>query len=160
MAALGIDKVTDAMVDDWVATLDALVDLADIEGERVSYLGFSMGTRFGLPFVARAGRRLRCAVLGKFGMTQPPSMPTAIDMASRFRRDAPTITVPLLFHVQWDDELFPRAGQFDLFELLGSPDKQLIAFAGPHGTATPAAVDAWCDFVTRHLWNEPSLEEE
>ena len=24
-----------------------------------------------------------------------------------------TITVPVLFHVQWDDELFPRDGQFE-----------------------------------------------
>jgi hypothetical protein len=72
-------------------------------------------------------------------------------MAPRFERDAPTVKVPVLYHVQWDDELFPRAGQFELFDLLGTPNKRLIAFPGPHGTSTPEAVDAWCAFITRHL---------
>lgn len=151
MAAVGIEQVTDSMVDDWTATLDALVALDLVDGERVGYLGLSMGTRFGLPFVARANRRLRCAVFGKYGMVQPASMPVGIDLAHRFRGDAPAVTLPVLFHVQWDDELFPRAGQFDLFELLGSRDKQLVAFPGPHGATAPAAVTAWCDFVARHL---------
>jgi hypothetical protein len=38
-----------------------------------------------------------------------------------------------------------------LFELLGSRDKQLIAFPGTHRTAAPAAIKAWCEFVTHHL---------
>lgn len=89
MAAIGVDTVTDSMVDDWFASLDALGDLDAIDASRVAYLGFSMGTRFGLPFVAEAGRRLRCAVLGKYGMRQPPTMPAAVNMASRFTRAAP-----------------------------------------------------------------------
>jgi hypothetical protein len=72
-------------------------------------------------------------------------------MAARFARDAPTIHVPVLFHVQWDDELFPRDGQFELFDAIGATDKQLIAFPGPHSTSSPEAVQAWCTFVTRHL---------
>jgi dienelactone hydrolase len=151
MAALGVEKVTDGMVADWSATLDALSNLNTINASRVAYIGFSMGTRFGLPYVAAAGNRLRCAVLGKNGMLQASPMPTAVNMAQRFKQDAPTITVPLLFHVQWDDELFPREGQFELFDLFGAQDKRLIAFPGPHGTATPAAIDAWCAFVTQHL---------
>jgi hypothetical protein len=71
-------------------------------------------------------------------------------MDSRFSQDAPRIKVPVLFHVQWDDELFPRAGEFELFDLLGSPDKRLIAFPGSHGTATPAAIQMWCEFITYH----------
>jgi hypothetical protein len=53
--------------------------------------------------------------------------------------------------VQWDDELFPRDGQFELFDLFGTADKRLIAFPGPHGAAAPDAVQAWCEFVTRQL---------
>jgi pimeloyl-ACP methyl ester carboxylesterase len=108
-----VDKVTDGMVDDWCATVDALGDHDAIDADRVAYFGLSMGTRFGLPYVAAAARRLRCAVgpvLGKYGMRQPLTMPAAVDMAPRFALDAPTITVPVLFHVQWGDELFPRTG--------------------------------------------------
>jgi dienelactone hydrolase len=148
MAAMGVDKVTNGMIDDWGATLDALGQLDGIDATRIAYMGFSMGTRFGLPYVAAAGDCLRCAVLGKNGMRQTSGM---ANMAPRFERDAPTIKLPVLYHVQWDDELFPRDGQFELFDLLGTSDKRLIAFPGPHGTSTPEAVHAWCEFVTRHL---------
>jgi len=147
MAAVGIDKVTDGMIDDWCATLDVLSQLDTINADRVAYIGFSMGTRFGIPYVAAAGSRLCCAMLGKNGMCAS----TALNMAARFTQDAPRITVPVLFHVQWDDELFPRDGQFELFDLLGTNDKRLIAFPGPHGTAAPAAIQAWCEFITQHL---------
>jgi len=148
MAAMGVDKVTDGMVDDWQATLDAVSQLEAIDGDRIAYMGFSMGTRFGLPYVAAASDRLCCAVLGKNGMRQASAV---ANMASRFERDAPKITMPVLFHVQWDDELFPRHGQFELFDLLGSSDKQLIAFPGLHGVAAPAAIQSWCEFATHYL---------
>jgi dienelactone hydrolase len=148
MAAMGVDKVTDGMVDDWQATLDALSQLETIDGDRIAYMGFSMGTRFGLPYVAAASDRLCCAVLGKNGMRQASAMAS---MAPRFAQDAPNIKMPVLFHMQWDDESFPRDGQFELFDLIGSPDKRLIAFPGPHGAAAPAAIQAWCDFTTQHL---------
>jgi dienelactone hydrolase len=151
MAAMGVDKVTDGMVDDWSATIEALSHLDTIDANRVAYIGFSMGTRFGLPYVAAAGDRLRCAVLGKNGIRQTAAMPTSVNMAQRFKQDAPTIQVPLLFHVQWDDELFPRDGQFELFDMIGAQDKRLIAFPGLHGAAAPAAIEAWCAFVAQHL---------
>jgi hypothetical protein len=84
-------------------------------------------------------------------MRQTSAMPTSVNMAQRFKQDAPTIKVPVLFHVQWDDELFPRDGQFELFDMIGANDKRLIAFPGPHGAAAPAAIEAWCAFVTHHL---------
>jgi dienelactone hydrolase len=151
MASDGIDQVTDGMVGDWLAALDAVGRLDGIDSTRAAYVGLSMGTRFGVPFVAAAGSRLVCAVLGKYGMQQPAGMPPAIDMAPRFRRDAPAITAPVLFHLQRGDELFPRAGQLALFELLGSADKRLIELAGGHGDTAPEAVAVWCAFVRWHL---------
>ncbi|TDO47109.1 hypothetical protein EV651_125103 [Kribbella sp. VKM Ac-2571] len=93
MAAIGVDTVTDSMIADWCGTLDAISQLEVIDAGCVAYLGFSMGTRFGLPFVAEAGPRLRCAVLGKYGMRQPPAMPDEVNMAPRFSRDAPRVSV-------------------------------------------------------------------
>src|SRR6266705_3643070 len=99
MAAIGVDKVTDGMVDDWRATLEALSHLDTIDADRVAYMGFSMGTRFGLPYVAAAGDRLRCAVLGKNGMRQASPASALANMAPRFQQDAPNIKIPVLFHV-------------------------------------------------------------
>jgi hypothetical protein len=84
-------------------------------------------------------------------MVQPAAMPAGVDMAPRFAVDAPRVRVPVLFHVQWDDEIFPRSGQLELFGRLGSPDKRLIAFPGRHRGAVPAAVEAWCGFLVGHL---------
>lgn len=57
----------------------------------------------------------------------------------------------MLFHVQSEDELFPLAGQQKLFELLGSRDKQLISYPGPHGMTDPSAIAAWQEFIRRRL---------
>ncbi|MFF1820081.1 dienelactone hydrolase family protein [Kribbella sp. NPDC058245] len=150
-AWIGVDAVTDGMVDDWTATLDALINLDLVDSGRVAYLGLSMGTRYGLPYVAAANRRLCCAVLGKYGLLQSPVVSAPVDAAARVARDAPRVDVPVLFHVQWDDELFPRSGQFELFDQLGSQDKQLIAFPGTHRTSPPMAIRYWCEFVIEHL---------
>jgi dienelactone hydrolase len=154
IAAAGIERVVDRMVGDWQATREALTALDAVDAGRVGYLGLSMGTRFGLPFVAAAGDLLRGAVLGKFGLRHPDELPAGMNMAPRLAEDAARVRVPVLFHVQWDDELFGRASQFELFDRLGSPDKQLIAFPGGHGTTSEAAIAAWCDFLVRQLTAE------
>jgi hypothetical protein len=69
-------------------------------------------------------------------------MYTGADPTSRIRSDAARIRAPVLFHVQWQDELFPKDGQLALFDLLRSPDKQLIAYSGPHGETRPEATAA------------------
>jgi len=66
----GIERVTAAMTADWLETISALAGLGFAEDAHVSVFGMSMGARFGLPVAAALGARLRCAVLGKFGIRQ------------------------------------------------------------------------------------------
>jgi dienelactone hydrolase len=151
MSEGGVENVVDGMVADWTVTLDHFSGMDLIDAGRVAYIGFSMGTRFGLPFVAAAGGKLRCAALGKNALAAKLAASAPAHSGDRLSKDAPKIKIPLLFHMQWDDELFARDSQCDLFDLIGSEDKRLISYPGPHARSTSESVDHWCAFIENHL---------
>jgi len=136
------------MIDDWKATLDALSSLECVDADRIGYWGVSMGTMFGIPFVANE-KRIRVAVLGKAGFTG--MSPRRSGIAPHFERWAPELALPVMFTVQWDDERFDRDGQLDLFDRIGSKDKRLQAFPGAHSDNGPEAFDAQAEFLKRYL---------
>ena len=113
----------DAMVADWRAVLDAVQVLPEVTPGACGYWGLSMGTILGLP-VCAAESRVAVAVLGLMGLTGPTK--------DRFAADAASLRCPVLFLVQWHDELFSREHAFALFDALGSPDRRLHANPGLH----------------------------
>ncbi len=132
------DTAANSMVADWRATLDELAALPEIDERRVGYGGVSMGTIFGLPFVA-SEPRITAAVLGLAGAT------------ARLLGDAAQVRCPVLFLMQWNDELFDRPSVFALFEALGSPDKRLLAHPGAHAEAPESARQASTRFLIEAL---------
>lgn len=132
------DAEVDSMAADWRATLDELVGLPEVDAERIGYGGVSMGTIFGLAFAA-SDPRIHAAVLGLAGATP------------RLLLEAAKVTCPLLFLVQWDDELFERGSSFALFEAFASADKRLLAHPGRHGEAPESAREASTRFLIEAL---------
>ena len=133
---------TDDMVADWRATLDALQRCDDVGRGPVGYWGLSMGTIYGLPFVA-AESRVQVAVLGLLGLVGPTR--------DRLEADARALTCPVLFLQQWDDELFQRQAVLDLFDAIASPDKRLHVQPGAHAAVPAEEFEHSVTFLAKHL---------
>jgi hypothetical protein len=67
------------------------------------------------------------------------------------REAASQIRAPVLFQMQWDDEIFPRPGQLELFDLIGSGQKVLRAHPGRHSDTWPVDEGAWREHVATRL---------
>lgn len=124
---------------DWSATIDTLRELDEVGERPIGYWGLSMGTVIGLPFVA-SEPRIDAAVLGLMGI-EPGSGP----------RSATSLRIPVLFLVQWDDELVPRDRALALFDAIGSTDKRMHVSPGVHIAVPAAEIQASEEFFAKHL---------
>ena len=137
------DDLTDNMIEDWRAVLDHFLSDGSVNpAAQVGYWGLSMGTILGLPLVA-AEPRITACVLGLMGNTGPTQ--------GRIASDARTLQIPTMFLVQWNDQLFHRRDAFELFDLIGSRDKTLIATPGNHGDVTPETFRRSAEFLLNRL---------
>lgn len=146
----GVENVTVRMTNDWLETVHELAALDLLDDANVSVFGMSMGTRFGLPVAAALRSRLRCAVFGKFGVRQTGEIHPGLCTPELTVTAARAISAPVLFHVQWDDEVFPRDGQFELFDALASDDKRLSARSGRHAETHPDDEASWQEFIAHN----------
>lgn len=132
----------DKAVAEWKATLDAVQQLADVgAGQPIGYWGVSMGTRFGVPFVADEPR-ITCAIFGLFGVF--PGLEAHKAAAER-------IKIPLMFIYQWDDELMKREQGVALFDAFGSAEKTMHVNPGGHTGIPLFEREGWLAFYRRHL---------
>jgi dienelactone hydrolase len=129
---------------DWQAALRLLGDEAGLDLGRLAYWGVSMGAALGLSLIA-GDPRFQAAVLGLMHPNWPAPPGT------RIRADARRLLCPVLFLVNWDDTRAPREQAFELFDLIGSPDKRLWAYPGEHGLLPGEAFAGSADFLARHL---------
>lgn len=136
-----VAAASEQMTADWTATLHALRALPDVGDGLLGYWGLSMGTMFGLPFVA-ATPDVRCAVLGLMG---------TFAEGNPWRQAAPAITCPTLFLAQTDDELVPVDTAVSLFRSIGAKDRRLHAHPGPHSAVPVEEIDASEAFFATHL---------
>jgi dienelactone hydrolase len=129
---------------DWLAALDRLSALPAVDGERVGYWGLSLGTDYGLPFVA-GEPRVSVAVLGLYGTHSTRIGDTeSLGIAA-------TVDCPLLWVMQWDDEQFDRGGQLDLFDAIGSDDKRMVVYPGGHDETPDEGLRLAREFLVREL---------
>ncbi|HEX7166488.1 MAG TPA: alpha/beta fold hydrolase [Acidimicrobiales bacterium] len=139
------DQATDDTVAEWTAVLDAAQAQPDIGADvPVGYWGFSMGTIFGLPFVAEEAR-ISVAVLGLMGIAGPTK-----DRIEKAARSLPA-DLPLLFVLQRDDELFSLPASIELFDAFATSDKRMHLNVGLHAGVPLDEFDYTEAFLARHL---------
>ena len=132
-------RVIDSMISDWKATRVALAELPEVGRGPLGYWGLSMGTLFGVPFVA-AEPEVRAAVLGLMAAA-----------GKRYTATAADIKCPVLFLQQLDDELMDRQGCLELFLAIGSDDKRLHANPGMHAAVPVEEMEHSESFFAKHL---------
>ncbi len=131
-------------VNEWKAALDTAQQLDFVgEHDQIGYWGVSMGTAFGVPFLA-AEPRIKCAVLGLAGLRPG---------AAEFEQAAGRIEIPIQFVFQWDDAVATRENGIALFNALGSKHKTMHINPGGHMDIPPWESDAWLAFFQRYIKN-------
>jgi dienelactone hydrolase len=140
----GRGATTAQALGDWTAALDAVTALDEVgPGGPVGYWGLSMGCAFGVPLVA-SEPRIGAAVLGLAGWAEGGRLAGFDELARQ-------VTVPVLFIVQWDDEVVDHDHACALFGLLGSSRKTLHANPGRHVEVPLFERDAAEAFFAEHL---------
>jgi dienelactone hydrolase len=128
--------LVDTAVPEWRATLDALLELPEIDGP-VGYSGgvISIGVR-----LAAVEPRIAAALL--FAGSYVPRV---------IFDEARQVTIPLQVLLQWDDEGNDRQQALDLFDAFGSKEKTLHANMGGHTGVPWFEGDDAARFFARHL---------
>ncbi|MBU3064425.1 lysophospholipase [Nocardia sp. NEAU-G5] len=124
------------VVPEWQVALDALLTLGDV-AEPVGYWGVSLGTALGVRLLA-AEPRISAAVLG-------------LAHGQALLALAASITIPIEFLLQWDDEVVPRDAGLALFDAFASAEKTLHANPGRHNETPSFEVESSRCFFARHL---------
>lgn len=131
---------TPGIVADWQAALDFIE--SEHGARPTGWWGLSMGTMMGLP-VCAAETRIKVALLGLMGTWGP----NKADLIAA----APTLTCPVRFLVQWDDEVVPRESCLELFHLIGSTRKTLHANPGAHSAVPKFENTASVEYLDKYL---------
>ena len=145
--------IIEQSVAQWRAVARTLAALSAVNADRIGYWGLSMGTIFGMPFVAEEPL-IRAAVLGLAGLNGPSVERSGI--GAYLEAAAPKIACPVMFVMQWDDERFERDGSIALYNLIGRDvpgvaNKRLIAFPGLHAAAPDESTALTREFLGREL---------
>jgi pimeloyl-ACP methyl ester carboxylesterase len=134
------------MVDDWAATASTLSGI----GPPLAYVGFSMGSIFGVPIV----ESLTSIKVAVFVVGGVPSEGWIHDPALRplLLKAASGLSRPHVLMVnKTEDEFFPVEGVQDLFNAFPGPDKNLTLWEGSHDDWPHEAIGQTITFINSHV---------
>ena len=105
----------------------------------IAYFGLSLGTQYGVPFLAQT-EGVGSAVLGLFGSQPAPKTPV-------MNRFAPAVRCPVYFIQKLDDEIHSAESTTHLFSTLGATEKVLDSTSGTHRQTSMQSLRSACTFL-------------
>jgi eukaryotic-like serine/threonine-protein kinase len=131
--------------------LDYLQTRSDIAGDKLAYLGVSMGAAEGVIYTTLAQDRLKAVVLmdGGYFLGPAPAGGDQADFAPRLKKPV------LMVNGRYDFSFSLERSQLPLFRMLGTPtaDKQHVVLETPHDVRAqrPAMVSAVLGWLDKYL---------
>jgi dienelactone hydrolase len=143
-------KAVGQMVSDWDSTASALSSI----GAAVAYVGFSMGSIFGVPTVgALTSIKAAVFVVGGIptgmGIQDLPLRPLLLNAPSKLGQSH------VLMVNMTQDEIFPVAGVHELFDAIPGPNKMLTFWEGKHDDWPPEAIYHTTTFINNVVERRP-----
>ena len=133
------ESIAERAVPEWRATLDALQALPKIDADRqVGYSGMTLATEIGFRLVAAEPR------IGAAGLGAAYASEALLEVARG-------VSVPVQFLLPWDDPEIDRESGLALYDAIGSAEKSLHAFPGPHQRVPSSEAEDSARFLARHL---------
>jgi hypothetical protein len=132
-------SIAERAVPEWQTTLDALQTLPDIDTDRlVGYSGMTLATEIGFRLML-ADPRIGAAGLG------------AAFASEGLMEVARDVTAPVQFLLPWDDLEIDRESGIALWDAIGSEEKSLHVFPGPHQRVPTYEAEDSARFLANHL---------
>lgn len=131
-------------VDEWKALLDVVQHDQRWSAGPFGWWGVSMGTSHGLPLAAQDDR-ISAAVFGLNALAPKNAV---------MKAQAESLTIPILFLVQRDDELMTIETALALYDAFGSTEKTMHLNPGGHVKVPLFERDSSEAFYRRHLFSE------
>ena len=154
-AEMSKPKAFDHLFKDWKLAIKLVETKLEFSVRAIAYFGLSMGTFFGVPYLASRqlnGETTIAAVLGLMGPSGVVS-----PFRRRLLRDASSVHCSLHFLLQQDDEMFSREGCLELFDALASPAKTLRRNPGKHAEVPLEEFDCSFEFLTTQILENTHL---
>jgi dienelactone hydrolase len=132
-------------------SLDYLATRADIDTNRIAYLGVSMGAAEGVIYTTLEQQRLKTALFfdGGYFLSPPPKGGDQADFAPRLKLPV------LMVNGRYDFTFSLERAQLPFFRMLGTPsaDKKHVVLDSPHGVNSqrPGMIKATLDWLDKYL---------
>lgn len=154
-AEMSKPRAFDHLFKDWELALKLTEDRLQYSVSAIAYFGVSMGTFFGVPYLANRQLKGETTIAAVLGLMGPSGVVSPF--RKRLLRDASNVHCPLNFLLQQDDEMFSREGCLELFSALASSTKTLRQNPGKHAAVPLEEFDCSFEFLMNQILENTHL---